>query len=60
MNYTFGQYIDNGDGRRFSVLFKKKCDGDAQAELNARNFAQFNNLDGITIRRGDAEWFVQP
>jgi len=59
ITYKFGQYQETCDGRKFNVLFSKKCDSDAQAELNARNFSNNNHLNGIIIRRGDVEWFVQ-
>jgi len=60
INYKFGTYEDTPDWKRFVTHVSMKCDSDAQAELNARNYCSHNNLDGITIRRGDAEWYVQP
>lgn len=59
-NYKFGKYNDTPDGKRFFTYRSMKCDSDAQAELSARNYCDHNGLDGVIIRRTEAEWYVQP
>jgi len=60
LNYKFGTYEDTPGWKRFVTHHSMTCDSDAQAEINARNFCVYNGLDGIIIRRGGAEWYVQP
>ena len=57
-NYKIGTFNETVDGKAFVVLKTAKFDSDAQAELNARHIAEDNGLDGVHIKRGDAEWYV--
>ena len=58
ITYKMGSYTETCDGRVFEVRDARKYDSDAQAELNAKRLAAHNGLDGITIRRAGAEWYV--
>ena len=71
--YTFGIYEETVDGNKWTPLFSRTLDSDAQAENEARHAhktfipTERLNDDGLTmegeprlglyVRRGDAEWF---
>lgn len=56
--YRFGHYQETVDGKKFITERSAKYDSDAQAELEARRFANKNNMKGVTIKRGDATWYI--
>lgn len=69
MTYEFGTNIETADGAEFHVIANAECDGDAQAEHQARRIGEcpedydLTDMDGklltsLTIRRDDAEWSV--
>jgi hypothetical protein len=59
ITYKFGTLTETPNGKKWSHTFTRRCDSDAQAELEARNHCQKNRLDGLYIRRGDVEWYCR-
>ncbi len=69
IDYKFGTYDETVDGKKFRTIHKANCDSDAQAELEVKHIGGRDDLDltnmdgdnlrGLYIRRGDAEWFVR-
>ena len=59
MEYTFGRYEDIAGERVFEPLTRCVCDSDAQAEHTVRRICEDTGDLGLTIRRGDVEWFAR-
>lgn len=58
-SYKFGTYSETVDGKKWAQSFSQKCDSDAQAELEARNYCAETETDAVYIRRAGAEWYCR-
>jgi len=59
ISYIFGRYSDEYGERTFEQVARYDCDSDAQAEHTARRICEDTGDLGLTIRRGDVEWFTR-
>lgn len=59
ISYVFGRYSDEYGERIFEHVARRDCDSDAQAEHSVRRICEDTGDPGLTIRRGDVEWFAR-